>query len=83
MARDHAEFRDRIDRIGAAEWHALGADHHPFTRHEFLAALEHSGSVGKGSGWEARYLTLRDARGLAARIYLRFGFRSPPYRQLA
>ena len=66
MARIQAEFLERIDSIAAAEWHALGAAESPFARHEFLAALEHSGSVGRGSGWQPRYLTLYDSRGLAA-----------------
>ncbi len=45
----------------------------PFLRHEFLAALEHTGCVGAGTGWEPRYLALRDARGLAgaAPVYLK------------
>jgi uncharacterized protein len=66
MARIQTELFERIDGIAAAEWHALGAADSPFSRHEFLAALEHSGSVGRGSGWQPRYLTLHDSRGLAA-----------------
>ncbi|SFS21841.1 GNAT family N-acetyltransferase [Yoonia litorea] len=31
----------------------------PFTTHRFLKALEDSGSVGTGSGWQPRYLTAR------------------------
>lgn len=30
----------------------------PFTTHRFLAALERSGSVGPGTGWEAKHLTV-------------------------
>jgi uncharacterized protein len=63
---DKPEFHRSIHALAAAEWNALGAGGNPFTRHEFLAALEHSHCVGPGSGWEPRYLTLRDARGLAA-----------------
>lgn len=55
-----------IGELKAAEWNALGGADHPFTRHEFLAALEHSHCIGRGSGWEPRYLTLHDAHGLAA-----------------
>ena len=55
-----------IEELEAAEWNALGAADNPFTRHEFLAALEHSRCIGRGSGWEPRYLTLHDARGIAA-----------------
>jgi len=32
----------------------------PFTTHRFLSALEHSGSVGPGTGWQPRYLVARD-----------------------
>jgi predicted N-acyltransferase len=55
-----------IEDLGAAQWNALGAGDNPFTRYEFLAALEHARCVGRGSGWEPRYLTLRDAHGPAA-----------------
>ena len=55
-----------IEELGAAQWNALGAADNPFTRYEFLAALEHARCVGRGSGWEPRYLTLRDAHGPAA-----------------
>src|SRR5215469_1404988 len=65
-AVDRPEYHDSINELRAAEWNALGAADNPFTRYEFLAALEHSRCVGGGTGWEPRYLTLRDARGLAA-----------------
>ena len=60
------EFHRRIGDLDAAQWNALGAAHNPFTRYEFHAALEHSRSIGRASGWEPRYLTFRDAGGLAA-----------------
>jgi hypothetical protein len=63
---EQAAVSDSIDTLAAAEWNALGADAHPFMRHEFLGALEHSGCVGAGSGWEPHCFTLRDARGLTA-----------------
>ncbi len=66
MRADHVEFHRSIEAVAAAEWNALGADANPFTRHEFLLALEQTQCVGHGSGWEPRYLTVRDARGLAA-----------------
>jgi hypothetical protein len=40
-----------IDEVPAAAWNALSADPTPFVRHEFLAALEHQGCVGPGTGW--------------------------------
>ncbi|MDQ2090628.1 GNAT family N-acetyltransferase [Marimonas arenosa] len=56
-----------LDKIAAAEWDACacpeaadgGRPNDPFTTHRFLAALEQSGSVGPGSGWQPRYLTAR------------------------
>jgi hypothetical protein len=65
---DRVEYHHSIGSLGAAEWNALGAGDNPFTRYEFLAALESSRSVGRGAGWEPRYLALRDARGLAAAV---------------
>jgi uncharacterized protein len=66
MPLQRAEFHRNIQALAAREWNALGAGDNPFTRHEFLAALERTHCVGPGSGWEPRYLALRDARGLAA-----------------
>jgi predicted N-acyltransferase len=60
------EYHHSIQQLSAAEWNALGAADNPFTRYEFLAALENAHCIGRGSGWEPRYLTLRDGRGLAA-----------------
>ncbi|MEM6387883.1 MAG: GNAT family N-acetyltransferase [Pseudomonadota bacterium] len=54
--------------ISAEEWDACacpeaaegGRPLDPFTTHRFLYALEKSGSVGPGTGWEPRYLVVRD-----------------------
>ena len=56
-----------LDRIAAEEWDACacpeaadgGRPDDPFTTHRFLKALEDSGSVGPGTGWEPHYLTVR------------------------
>ena len=55
---------DAIAEIAAEEWDALmqpgpGRPRDPFTTHRFLSALERSGSVGAGTGWEAKHLTIR------------------------
>jgi len=63
---EKVEFHRSIQGLGPQQWNALGAADNPFTCYEFLAALERSHCVGPGSGWEPRYLTLRDERGLAA-----------------
>jgi predicted N-acyltransferase len=63
-----AAVHKSIDELSARDWNALGADLNPFTRHEFFAALEHTGCIGPGTGWEPCYFTLRDAKGLAAAV---------------
>ena len=65
---DRPAYHPSILELRAAEWNALGAADNPFTRYEFLAALERARCVGAGTGWEPRYLTLRDGRGLAAAV---------------
>jgi predicted N-acyltransferase len=64
--KDRAEVHRSVHALPAREWNALGAGSNPFTRHEFLAALEHARCIGRGTGWEPRYLTLQDSHGLAA-----------------
>jgi predicted N-acyltransferase len=59
---------DSIDELDPREWNALGGTDIPFLRHEFLAALEHTGCVGAHTGWQPRYITLSDDRGLAAAV---------------
>ena len=55
-----------ITDIAAADWDACacpeaatGRPTDPFTTHRFLAALETSGSVGPGTGWQPRHLIAR------------------------
>lgn len=68
------EAHPTIAAIGAGDWDACacpeaadgGAPIDPFTSYRFLAALEDSGSVGPGSGWQPQYLTARvDGRTIA------------------
>jgi predicted N-acyltransferase len=51
---------DTLDSIDADQWNRLAGAANPFVRHEFLAALEHSGCVGDGTAWEPRHLLLQD-----------------------
>jgi predicted N-acyltransferase len=54
-----------LSQIAAAEWDACacpeavddGRPKDPFTTYRFLSALEQSGSVGPGTGWQPQYLT--------------------------
>ncbi|MFQ5439288.1 MAG: peptidogalycan biosysnthesis protein, partial [Paracoccaceae bacterium] len=64
--------------IAPAQWGALAnPDGHrpidPFTTHRFLAALEASGSVGPGTGWQPRHLVafLEDVPIGAMPLYLK------------
>jgi uncharacterized protein len=66
-------LHDSLSEIPAADWDAIAAPEQatgrpidPFTTHRFLAALETSGSTGKGTGWQARPLALREGGRLVA-----------------
>jgi predicted N-acyltransferase len=48
----NVRFIDNIHLIPAEAWHTLVGSDYPFLRHEFLAALEASHSVGGQSGWQ-------------------------------
>lgn len=53
-----------IAAIGQSEWDACAAPQagrpvDPFTTYRFLHALEESGSVGTGTGWQPQYLSAR------------------------
>jgi uncharacterized protein len=47
-----------IERVPAAQWNGLLVDANPFLRHEFLHALEASGSLRADLGWRAQHLLL-------------------------
>jgi predicted N-acyltransferase len=57
-----------IAALNAHQWNALGGAHNPFLRHEFLAALERTGCVGPGTGWEPCYFTVEDGADLLAAV---------------
>ncbi len=66
----------RVERIGGvghadeAAWRALEPPDFPFFDFEFLRALERSGSIGPGSGWEPVYLVCSDAGRLLGALCL-------------
>ncbi len=47
------ELGDGVAEIDRDSWNALAGSDHPFLSHGFLSALEVSGSVGRGTGWQA------------------------------
>ena len=67
MSAQHVEITivPRISDIGQTDWDACACPetasgdrpHDPFTTYRFLSALEDSGSVGTGTGWQPQYLT--------------------------
>jgi predicted N-acyltransferase len=48
-----------VASLPAAEWDGLTDGGNPFVSHAFLSALEDSGSVGKGTGWNPSPLVAR------------------------
>ncbi|WP_420005017.1 GNAT family N-acetyltransferase [Arenibacterium sp. LLYu02] len=66
---DQAQIEIRVlsslSQIAETEWDACACPeaaagrrpNDPFTTHRFLRALEESGSVGRGTGWQPQYLT--------------------------
>ncbi|MGH1367909.1 MAG: GNAT family N-acetyltransferase [Maritimibacter sp.] len=57
---------ETLTDISPAEWDVCARGDTPFTSHRFLLALERSGSVGPGTGWDPRYLIVKDAQGVLA-----------------
>jgi predicted N-acyltransferase len=55
-----------IDALPAAQWNGLTGAQCPFLRHEFLAALEHSGCVDPVKGWSTAHTALFEGDELVA-----------------
>jgi predicted N-acyltransferase len=55
-----------LSGVDPAAWNALVGRDDPFLEHEFLTALEQSGAVGPGTGWEPRYLLLQSGGAVRA-----------------
>ena len=53
-----------VGAIAGAEWDALAGSGNPFASHAFLTALEDSGSVGPGTGWQPAPILLEDDTGM-------------------
>ena len=58
-----ARLLGSVNDIDAREWDALDATGNPFTSHAFLSAMEDSGSVGPGTGWQAAPIVLESESG--------------------
>jgi predicted N-acyltransferase len=59
-----------LREVSAAAWDAVAnpdaANFNPFLAHAFLAALEETGCVGRGTGWTPRHLVIEDDTGAIA-----------------
>jgi predicted N-acyltransferase len=55
-----------VGALPAAEWDVLAGVGNPFMSHAFLSALEDSGSVGAGTGWQPSPLVIEGADGRLA-----------------
>ena len=53
-----ARVSGSVGAFERAEWNALAGADNPFVSHEFLTALEDSGSVGPGTGWQPAPLVI-------------------------
>jgi predicted N-acyltransferase len=49
-------FVESINEISAGQWNALSGTDYPFSRYEFLQALEECGVVGADTGWQPHHL---------------------------
>jgi len=63
-----ARIAEGVASIPAAQWDACAGDGNPFLSHAFLSALEASGSVGAGTGWQSLPIVIEDADGIPAAI---------------
>ncbi|MBL8226011.1 MAG: N-acetyltransferase [Chromatiales bacterium] len=74
MAPDGAGWRIEVcsglAAVPAADWNAVAGTAWPFLRHEFLLALEESGSACAASGWQPCHLLLREAGALVGAVPL-------------
>lgn len=52
------EFIDTIEAISRQAWNEVTGTDYPFTRHEFLHALELSGATERKSGWQPHHVVV-------------------------
>lgn len=55
------KFVDSIEHIGREQWNQLAGTNYPFTRYEFLHAMEVSGATDRKSGWQPHHLVVYDS----------------------
>lgn len=65
---------DSILEIEESSWNNLAGDDYPFLRHEFLSAMEQSGSASEQTGWAPRHMLVFERNQLTAAmpLYLKY-----------
>lgn len=65
---------ESLHDINKNEWNKLAGESYPFTRYEFLAALENNGAVGKEFGWLTQFFLAYDDNTLIGALpaYIKF-----------
>ena len=63
-----ARVAGSVGELAPDEWDRLAGRSNPFVSHAFLSALEDSGSVGPGTGWQPAPLVIEDGGRLAAAL---------------
>ncbi len=61
-----ARIADGVAALSRDEWDACAGKDNPFVSHDFLSALEDSGSVGAGTGWQAAPILINGPGGRIA-----------------
>ncbi len=62
------KFVDSITEIGATAWNELTGTDNPFTRFEFLHALQQSGCTTETTGWKPRHIAVYSEVNAAQRL---------------
>jgi predicted N-acyltransferase len=62
-----------VAEVAAQDWNACAGDANPFVSHEFLSALEDSGSVGPGTGWQPLPILIDGPDGRPAAVLPAYG----------
>ena len=63
MSELTAKLGGSVGAFDEAAWDVLVPDGNPFMRHGFLTALEDSGSVGEGTGWQPAPIVIENEAG--------------------
>ncbi len=58
-----AKVAGSVGAVDRDQWNLLAGSDNPFVSHEFLTAMEDSGSVGPGTGWQSAPILVEDDQG--------------------